>query len=95
MVSIMKEALEHRGFSAMDIFTQCPTYFGRVNKFKTPYDLIELQQSVLVPKTKFDNMTPEQKHGKFARGIIKNEPRPTFFENYTSCIIATKKEAGL
>ncbi|MBP7732160.1 MAG: 2-oxoacid:ferredoxin oxidoreductase subunit beta [Caldisericia bacterium] len=95
MVSTMKESLDHKGFSAIDIFTQCPTYYGRVNRFKTPYDLITLQQTQLVPKAKYDELDSEQKKGKFPRGIIKKEDRPTFLENYTSCIIATKKEAGI
>lgn len=32
MAKLIKKAIEHKGFSVIEIMTQCPTYFGRKNK---------------------------------------------------------------
>ncbi len=32
MVRILKRAIEHKGFSVVEVFSQCPTYYGRLNR---------------------------------------------------------------
>ncbi len=40
MVKIMCEAIEHKGFSVVEILSQCPTYFGRKNKVGDAVDMM-------------------------------------------------------
>ena len=32
IADILQEAIPHKGFSVVEIMSQCPTYFGRKNK---------------------------------------------------------------
>ena len=32
MVRILKRAIAHKGFSVVEVFSQCPTYYGRLNQ---------------------------------------------------------------
>ncbi|MEI6054520.1 MAG: 2-oxoacid:ferredoxin oxidoreductase subunit beta [Lentisphaerota bacterium] len=41
ITSIMKKAIQHKGFSVVEVLTQCPTYFGRKNKIKGTTDMME------------------------------------------------------
>jgi 2-oxoglutarate ferredoxin oxidoreductase subunit beta len=35
----IKKALNHKGFSFIEVISQCPEIFGRINGFREPYDL--------------------------------------------------------
>ncbi len=95
MVKIMKMALTKHGFAAIDIFTQCPTNYGRTNKMGRPYDLVKYQMSTLVPKEKYDELPQEDRVGKFARGVIVDINKPTFGDHYKACIAASRKAGKL
>ncbi|MBP6927181.1 MAG: thiamine pyrophosphate-dependent enzyme [Caldisericales bacterium] len=91
LVKLMKLALAKNGFAAIDIFTQCPTNYGRNNRLGKPIDLIKTQASILVPKEKYDSLEPGDKAGKFARGVIQDVEKPTFLDHYRACILSTRK----
>lgn len=91
MIKLMKIALTKHGFSAIDIFSQCPTNYGRSNKMGKPYDLVKYQMSTLIPKGKFDELALEDREGKFARGVIVDISKPTFGDRYMACISASRK----
>ncbi|HOO96194.1 MAG TPA: thiamine pyrophosphate-dependent enzyme [Caldisericia bacterium] len=91
MVSLMKKALVNDSFSAIDIFTQCPTNYGRSNRLGNPFDLMKSQSDILVPKGKFEQMTEEEREGKFARGLIRDAKIPTFMDHYKACVLLTRR----
>ena len=37
---LISEAIQHKGFSVVEIMNACPTTYGRRNKFKSPTDMI-------------------------------------------------------
>jgi 2-oxoglutarate ferredoxin oxidoreductase subunit beta len=41
MASILKQAILHKGFSAVEVMSQCPTYFGRKNRLGDAVDMME------------------------------------------------------
>jgi 2-oxoglutarate ferredoxin oxidoreductase subunit beta len=40
MIKIITRAVKHKGFSVVEVFTQCPTYYGRKNKLGGAVDMM-------------------------------------------------------
>lgn len=47
---LVGEALKHEGFSVVDVLTQCPPYFGRLNKMPAAADLLKWQREHTIGK---------------------------------------------
>ena len=78
-IKAIKKALQHRGFSLVEIITQCPTNFGR--KALGSGDAIEglewiRRQSVSLSKAR--EMSPEQLADKFVVGDFVDRHEPVF-----------------
>jgi 2-oxoglutarate ferredoxin oxidoreductase subunit beta len=40
MIRLFKKAIEHKGFSVVEVWSQCPTYYGRQNKRGSAVDMM-------------------------------------------------------
>ncbi|MGI9568437.1 MAG: 2-oxoacid:ferredoxin oxidoreductase subunit beta, partial [Desulfobulbia bacterium] len=87
--SLLKKAIQHNGFSMVEILTQCPTYFGRKNKKGSAVDMIQSFKDGTVPigsEKKAEN--PEL----IERGIFVDKKLPEYCEAYDKVVeIATGK----
>ncbi len=79
----MVGALDHSGFSVLDVITNCHISYGRRNKMKSPVEMIKYQKESAVSKRSAENMTPEDLAGRFKTGILfeKND-NPEFCRQY-------------
>ncbi|MCD6245371.1 2-oxoacid:ferredoxin oxidoreductase subunit beta [candidate division WOR-3 bacterium] len=68
----IQNALSHKGFSFVDVFTTCPTQFGRLNKIKSPIDNILMLKDKAVMKSQAEKMSPEELNGKMVIGEFRN-----------------------
>ncbi len=73
----LKKAIQHKGFSLVDVISQCPTYFGRFNKKGTPGKMIVAQKDWLILKSVADKKPPEELAGKMVIGEFVNMERNT------------------
>lgn len=67
------KALEHKGFSYLEVFSNCHVNLGRKNKMASATANLEWIDSISVAKTKFDMLEENQKDGKFATGVLKQD----------------------
>lgn len=89
---IIKAAIKHKGFSLVDVFSVCPTYYGRKNKKGNAVDMLEWQKKNLVPIKKFNKLDDEQKEGKTPIGILSStNAYPEYTEEYDKIIAANFK----
>jgi 2-oxoglutarate ferredoxin oxidoreductase subunit beta len=69
---LIKNALVHRGFSFVEVITQCPTTYGKRNKNQgsTGYDMLihQKENSIMVEKAK--TMTVDELEGKYIIGEL-------------------------
>ena len=70
---IFVKALEHRGFSYLDILSNCHINLGRKNQMKNAMENLEWIDKITVPKKKYDAMTPEEQLNLFPTGILKHD----------------------
>jgi len=88
---MMKLSLQKESFTAVDIFSPCPTNYGRSNKLADPYKLMKMQSGMLVPKKEYDTLTEEEKEEVFVRGIVRDVERPTFMDHFKACVLLTRR----
>jgi 2-oxoglutarate ferredoxin oxidoreductase subunit beta len=82
----IKEGLANKGFSFIEVIAQCPTYYGRKNKLKTPISMIEWFKENTITLEQAEDMTDEQLVGKIITGVYVNKPRAEFIESIDEVI---------
>lgn len=86
----IKKAIQHKGFSVVEILSQCPTYFGRKNKLKDVNEMLEYFKNNTTPvgsQAKKDN--PKL----IERGIFVQIQKEEYCDKYLKVIEAASKEA--
>ncbi len=69
----IQKGLENEGFSFIEVVSQCPTYFGRKNKLKTPTAMFEYIKENSINKRKAENMDDYELEGKIIVGEFVNK----------------------
>lgn len=67
------EGFSHEGFSFFDVFSNCHINLGRKNKMGEAVETLKWLESRIVPKSKYDALSDEEKIGKFPTGILKHD----------------------
>ncbi len=76
----IERGLKNKGFSFIEVISQCPTYFGRKNKLKTPVSMMQWMKQNSVVKAKAEKMSEEELEGKIIVGDFVNKSRLEFSE---------------
>ena len=61
---VIKNALQHKGFSFVEAMTICPTQYGRMNKRPVPSQMIEELKSLCISGTRAQVMAGDAPEGK-------------------------------
>ena len=80
MIKMFSKAIKHKGFSVVEVLSQCPTYYGRKNELGNAVDMMKSYQEGTVPigsEKKVEN--PEL----IERGIFVQEERPEYSASCT------------
>jgi len=67
------KALEHKGFSYLEVFSNCHVNLGRKNKMASATSNLEWIDSISLAKTKFDMLKESEKIGKYPTGVLKQD----------------------
>ncbi len=84
----IKEAIEHKGFSLVEVLSQCPTQAGRVTHgMADPTKLLNLLRSNTISVKKAEKATAEERAGKMLMGTIFNSDEDVeFSESYKNLV---------
>lgn len=92
LIDLIAKGIAHKGFSLIEVVTQCPTYFGRKNKIGNAVDMLMWQKEHAVPVHVAAKLPPEKLEGKFVIGELCRAERPEYVEEYQRIIERLKKE---
>jgi len=85
----IKKALSKKGFSVVEILSDCPISYGRMNKLRTPVKMMEWIKSISVPKKTWEKLSVEEKKDKIPMGEFLDICIPEYTEKYKEiCAIA-------
>jgi 2-oxoglutarate ferredoxin oxidoreductase subunit beta len=85
----MGKALAHKGFSLVEVISQCPTIYGRLNKMGSAIDMLIWQRENAVPQDKVldrwsgeTDLFKDDLGGKFVTGVIVDREAPEYVSEY-------------
>lgn len=80
---LFAEGFKHKGYSFFDIFSNCHINLGRKNKMGEATQMIEWIDGRTISKIKFDQLSDEEKVGKYPTGVLhKDETRTEYCDAY-------------
>jgi len=83
---IIEKAINHKGFSLIDVVSICPSYYGRKNKKGDAIKMLQWQRDNSIPYIKAKDMKKEELVGKVVTGIFNDEEYPEYTEKYQELI---------
>lgn len=94
MQQLIAQAINHKGFSLVEIASTCPVIFGRLNKKGSPADMLKYLRDNSLPTKQFEVLPEDQKALKIERGIFKQVERPEFCSQYYGLVEKLKAKEG-
>jgi 2-oxoglutarate ferredoxin oxidoreductase subunit beta len=93
MTRFLAKAIEHRGFSVVEVMSQCPTYYGRKNRLGSAVDMLERFRDGTVAK---GSRKAAENPELIERGIFVEEERPEYSSEYSILVnqCMKTKESG-
>jgi 2-oxoglutarate/2-oxoacid ferredoxin oxidoreductase subunit beta len=88
LADILVKAIQHRGFSVVEVLSQCPTYFGRKNKVGGAVEMLEHYKDSTTP---IGSKAKEQNPDLMERGIFLEKQMPEYCDSYETIIERAKK----
>jgi len=70
---ILVQALDHKGFSFVDVQSNCHINLGRKNKMQSAMANLAWIDSITVSKKKYDSLLPEEQKNLFPLGVLKED----------------------
>lgn len=86
LANSIKKGLKNRGFSFIEAVSQCPTYFGRKNRMRSPVEMMKFMKENSLNRRKALKMDPEEVEGKLIVGEFSDNPRPELCERITEMV---------
>ena len=85
-IKAIQDGITHPGFSLIDCYSPCPTYYVRKNKKGTAVDMMKYQRDHGVPKAQYEKLSDEEKKDKFIVGQLTQNEYPGYADLYQKVI---------
>ena len=87
---LLTRAIEHPGFSVVEVLSQCPTYFGRKNKQGDAVDMMEGYKNTTTP---IDSKAKAENPDLIERGVFVEKEAPEYCAEYAKIIDRAQQKA--
>ncbi|MDP2173292.1 MAG: thiamine pyrophosphate-dependent enzyme [Candidatus Cloacimonadaceae bacterium] len=91
---MVKDAINHPGFSLVEVISACPVIYGRLNKKGGAPQMMKDMRDNSIPLTAVDKLPPEKVEGKIIRGTLRRDIRPEFCAEYAKLVERVKTAEG-
>lgn len=85
---LLRQAIEHKGFSVVEVLSQCPTQFGRKNKLGEAVDMLENYKN---NTTKIGSGKKQEAPQLIERGVFVDKELPEYCQEYEKIIQQVSK----
>ena len=89
MIDFMAKAISHKGFSVLEVLTQCPTYFGRRNRIG---DAVQMMETYKTGTTRIGSKKKQEHPELIERGIFVQKELPEYCREYDTIIEKAKRK---
>jgi 2-oxoglutarate ferredoxin oxidoreductase subunit beta len=84
----------HKGFSIVEALTSCPTYFGRLNDIREPYDMLAYLRDTTAPIGDDVHDEIRKAHALLPTGIFREEVREEYSDLYGKLVLDAQSMGG-
>ncbi len=88
---LIEQAIRKKGFSLVEVYTPCPTAFGRRNRLGTGADMLRQLKERAVPTEKAAALSPEELESKIVTGVLVDIDKPEFTAEYARLMERMRK----
>ncbi|MBW1696102.1 MAG: 2-oxoacid:ferredoxin oxidoreductase subunit beta [Deltaproteobacteria bacterium] len=88
LMDFIKKAFQHKGFSVLEVLSQCPTYFGRKNYLGSAVDMMNAFKTQTTP---IGSKAKEENPDLIERGIFVQKQLPEYCSEYDKIIKKAKE----
>ncbi|MEO0084135.1 MAG: 2-oxoacid:ferredoxin oxidoreductase subunit beta [candidate division WOR-3 bacterium] len=82
--TLIKQAIKKKGFSLVEVVSQCPTLYGRLNRMGDAVKMLEYYRDNSITISSIKN--PQDAEGKIVIGVLHDSEAPEYFETYKKII---------
>ncbi len=94
LIKVMKTALNHDGFSFVEIMSQCPTSYGKFTRQRDASTTLRMFKENSVRIKKAQGMTDDELEGKIVIGTFNDRNRPEFADSLEKIAQARMEESS-
>ena len=84
------KGINNKGFSVIEVISQCPIYFGRRNDMGDSVNMLKWQRDNAINLKQASQMSEEEMEGKFIVGELHHKPKKEYTEEYQNLIERVK-----
>lgn len=88
---LIEQAIRKKGFSVVEVISNCHTQFGRRNKMGNAVSMLELFKESAIPVEKAAELSAEAMAGKFPIGVLADLDKPDFIAEYEKIRVQAKQ----
>lgn len=89
---LVAKGIENKGFSLIEVITQCPTYYGRMNRMSSPVEMLKWQRDNAINLKQASLLSEEEKKGKFVVGELYNRPEEEYIQKHDRMVKNIQKK---
>lgn len=89
--SLIKKGIKKRGFSVIEVMSNCHVQFGRRNQMGDPVTMMKWFRDHAVAVENADELSPDSLADKFTIGILADVEKPVYTEEYEKIRQKSKK----
>ncbi len=89
---LIAEAIAKRGFSVVEAFSNCHTYFGRLNRQGDSVKMIEDMKKNVIPLKAAEKLPPDKLEGKMLTGVFTDVDREEYCDRYEQLIASLREK---
>jgi 2-oxoglutarate ferredoxin oxidoreductase subunit beta len=93
LAKLIEQAIKKKGFSLVEVYTQCPTYNRSGGKRVSATAMLDIYKEASVPVAKAKNMSEEELEGKIVTGVLVDRDMPEYCEEYQKLIERVQAKA--
>ncbi len=79
---VIEQSIVKRGFSVVEVMSNCHVQFGRRNRMSDPVSMMKWMKDHAVKVDKAEKMSPDELKDKFTIGILADVEKPVYTEEY-------------
>jgi len=83
---VITQGMKHKGFSVIEVLEDCPTAYGRRNKFRSAADMMKVYKEKCVMLEAMDRLPLDKLEGRIPIGIFAEHEKQEFYDELQKTI---------